>query len=164
MENIKIELATINDLPKILDVYSIARKYMKENGNETQWGENYPPKEMLINDIKNKILYVIKKDEEVHAVFAFIIGEDPTYLKIYEGNWINEEKYGVIHRIASDMKIKGTLLLTIKFALSKINHLRIDTHKNNKLMNEALIKYGFSFKGIIYIDDGTKRNAYEYLK
>lgn len=61
MENIKIELATINDLPKILDIYSVARKYMKENENETQWGENYPPKEMLIKDIKNKMLYVIKK-------------------------------------------------------------------------------------------------------
>lgn len=146
MENIKIELATIDDLPKILDIYSIARKYMKENGNETQWGENYPPREMLINDIKNKILYVIKKDDEVHAVFALIIGEDPTYTKIYEGSWTNNEKYGVIHRIASDMKIKGILLLAIKFALSKINHLRIDTHKNNKLMNETLIKYGFSFR------------------
>ena len=164
MENIKIELATINDIPKILDIYSVARKYMKENGNETQWGENCPPKEMLINDIKNKILYVIKKDEEVHAVFAFMIGEDPTYLKIYDGSWMSEEKCGVIHRITSDMKIKGALLLTIKFALSKINHLRIDTHKNNKLMNTTLIKYGFSFREIIYINDGTKRNAYEYLK
>lgn len=43
MENIKIKLATIDDLSKVLDIYSIARKYMKENVNETQWGENYPP-------------------------------------------------------------------------------------------------------------------------
>lgn len=61
MENIKIKLATVNDLPKILDIYSIARKYMKEIGNVTQWGENYPPKEMLINDMKIRYFMSLKK-------------------------------------------------------------------------------------------------------
>lgn len=164
MNEIRIELAKHEEINIILKIYAKARIYMKENGNKTQWGEFYPSKEIILDDINDKALYVIKKDDIIRGVFAFKIGVDQTYLKIYEGNWINDGEYGVIHRIASDNTIKKILLLSINFALTKINHLRIDTHENNKIMNECLLKYSFSRRGIIYCDDGTSRNAYEFLK
>lgn len=161
-EMIKIEKAKLEDLPYILKIYEVARNYMKENGNATQWMNNYPPKELLEEDIKEGILYVIKKDNVPHSVFAFIIGEDPTYINI-EGKWLDDSLYGTIHRIAGDGVIKHSLLKAINFGLTKINHLRIDTHENNKLMNESLLKYGFKKTGLIICSDGTPRIAYEFL-
>ena len=165
MENkVIIRKATLNDLPKILEIYEIARNYMKENGNSTQWKNNYPPKELLVEDIKEGILFVIEENEVVHAVFTFILGEDPTYLNIKDGAWLNDSPYGTIHRIASDGKIKHSLLRAINFGLTKINHIRIDTHLDNKIMNESLLKYGFRKTGTIICSDGTPRVAYEYFK
>lgn len=71
MNEAYIKLATYDDLDRILKIYSKARIYMKDNGNETQWSEFYPSKEIISKDINDKILYVIKKDEIIHGVFAF---------------------------------------------------------------------------------------------
>ncbi len=38
-----IRLATKKDLPIILDIYEHARDFMRKNGNETQWNNNFPP-------------------------------------------------------------------------------------------------------------------------
>lgn len=162
-KEIEIRKATLSELPRILEIYEIARNYMKENGNANQWKNGYPPKSMLENDIEEGILFVISKNEVVHGVFAFIIGIDPTYLNI-KGKWINETPYGTIHRIASDGKIKHLLLTALEYALTKINHIRIDIHEDNKIMNDSLIKYGFTRCGMIICDDGTPRIAYEYFK
>ena len=35
------------------------------------------------------------------------MGDDPTYQQIYEGTWLNNEPYGVIHRLATNGKQKG---------------------------------------------------------
>lgn len=111
MNEIRIELAKHEEINIILKIYAKARIYMKENGNETQWGEFYPSKEIILDDINDKALYVIKKDDIIRGVFAFKIGVDPTYLKIYEGNWINDGEYGVIHRIASGNTIKKDIVI-----------------------------------------------------
>ena len=41
--------------------------------------------------------------------------------------------------------------------------IRIDTHEDNKPMRRFLEKCGFKFCGIIYLEDGSKRLAYEKL-
>ena len=43
--------AVRGDLPQILKIYDHARAAMKGSGNPTQWGDNYPPQEMLEEDI-----------------------------------------------------------------------------------------------------------------
>lgn len=48
-------------------------------------GKKLSPEETVLNDIKNKNLYVIE-EEEVSGVFFFKIGEDPTYNTIHEGH------------------------------------------------------------------------------
>ena len=39
------------DLAQILKIYAHAREAMKASGNPTQWGDNYPPQELLEEDI-----------------------------------------------------------------------------------------------------------------
>lgn len=149
------------DLETILSIYAQARKFMAENGNPNQWGKTNPPQSQLTEDIGNGMLYVIESDG-IHGVFFFCAGEDPTYRRIYEGSWMRDTPYGVIHRIAGDGS-GGIVGAAVNFAKQQIQHLRIDTHEDNKVMQHVLEKHGFSRRGIIYIADGSPRIAYEMI-
>ena len=100
---------------------------------------------------------------DIHFVFAFFLGEDPTYLYIKNGNWISDEPYGTIHRIASDGAVSGVVKMAVDYSKNIISNIRIDTHENNKTMQHILAELGFSKCGIIYIEDGTSRIAYQLL-
>ena len=47
----KIIKANETHIPEILEIYTKARKFMKENGNPTQWEEGYPSREIVEKDI-----------------------------------------------------------------------------------------------------------------
>lgn len=164
MQLLDIHKATFKDLPRILSIYAYARNFMRETDNATQWKNNYPPETMIINDINHEHLYVIKEENTIHAVFAFTIGIEPTYLEISQGRWLSDTEYGTLHRIAGDGAIHGVFDTIIKFCNNKINHLRIDTHKNNKVMQHLISKNGFQKCGIIHVADGSPRIAYEKLE
>lgn len=156
--------AQMEDLDSMMMIYSYARDYMRANGNHTQWVNGYPKRELLEEDIKKEHCYVLcSPTGEVHAVFVLILGEDPTYSYIEDGNWKSNEPYGTIHRIASDGKIKGAAGLCIDFCKNKMKNLRADTHQDNKIMQYVLEKNEFERCGIIYVEDGSPRIAYEYV-
>lgn len=158
-----IRLAKNEDLQTILNIYQHARNFMKENGNPTQWGDNFPSQELLKNDIEYKRLYIYLEEGIIHGVFAFIIGEDETYKHIYNGKWISNNLYGTIHRVASDGKVKGIFNKIVCYCEKQIKHLRIDTHSNNKIMQHVILKNGFVKCGTIYVEDGSPRIAYEKI-
>ena len=152
------------DLEAILKVYEIAREYMRQSGNPTQWGTSKPQKSLLEDDIRKGELFVGENQEgHICFVFAFILGEDPTYSYIEDGAWLSDKPYGTIHRIAGDGTASGVVKAATEFCTKTISNLRIDTHENNKTMQHVLAKLGFSRCGIIYIDDGTPRIAYQRL-
>lgn len=157
-----IRNALQKDLDDILRIYARAREYMKHSGNPTQWGENFPPETLINDDIREKRNYVVEADGGIHGVFAFILGDDPTYARI-EGAWKSDASYGTIHRIASDGEVKGIFAAAIAFCKTRSAHLRIDTHADNKTMRHAIEKAGFKECGIIYIEDGSPRIAYELM-
>ena len=47
----EIKKASMQDLEQIMHVYKNARKFMCENGNEEQWGDDYPSTELIREDI-----------------------------------------------------------------------------------------------------------------
>ncbi|MGI5097333.1 N-acetyltransferase [Treponema socranskii] len=157
-----IRNALQKDFDDILRIYARAREYMKHSGNPTQWGENFPPETLINDDIREKRNYVVEADGGIHGVFAFIPGADPTYARI-EGAWKSDAPYGTIHRIASDGELKGVFAAAIAFCKTRSAHLRIDTHADNKTMRYAIEKAGFKKCGIIYIEDGSPRIAYELI-
>ena len=157
----KIRNARMEDLPQIMPIYAYARKFMVQTGNTSQWKNNFPPEELLRGDIEKRQLYVIEEDGQIHGVFAFVLGADPTYAVIEDGAWRSDEAYGTIHRIAGDGKIHGILEQAVTFCEQKNRHLRIDTHEDNKVMQHLILKNGFERCGIIHIADGTPRIAYE---
>lgn len=155
-----IRLAEMKDMEHILTIFENARKYMREQNNPNQWNNGHPAKTLLEQDIEKRQLYVYEEDNEIHGVFMFLIGEDPTYAYI-EGNWFSNETYGVIHRVASSGKMRGVMDKIVKYGYERINHLRIDTHEDNIPMQKALDRNGFKKCGIIYLENGDPRIAYE---
>lgn len=158
-----IRIAQPEELTRILQVYGAARTFMKENGNADQWGGHYPPQELLEDDIRRKHLYIYEDSENIHGVFAFIPGEDPTYSYIEDGAWKNDKPYGTVHRIASDGSVKGVFGKCLEYCRSFGTDIRIDTHKDNRVMQHLLTKYGFVRCGIIYLKNGASRIAYQYV-
>ena len=157
----KIRQTTMDDLNVILKMYKDARRFMAEHGNPNQWGNNKPSDDVIIDDIKSNRSYVCVENNKIAAVFCYMKGPDSTYKVIEEGKWINENPYGVVHRITSTGEFKGAASYAIEFALLKSGNLRIDTHKDNYVMQNLLKKLGFTYCGVIYIDDGTPRLAYQ---
>ena len=51
----------------------------------------------------------------------------------------------------------------VAFCEKQIPHLRIDTHEDNKVMQHLIEKNGFKKCGIVYVEDGTERFAYEKI-
>ncbi len=157
-----IRKAEWEDLPRIEEIYAYARQFMADTGNPNQWGKTTPPTCQLEDDIRKGDLYVLIHEGTIHGVFYFYIGEDPTYGYIEEGTWRSDTPYGTIHRIAGDGS-GGVLAAAVAFGKTKINHIRIDTHHDNKIMQRAVVKYGFQRSGIIYLQNGSPRIAYDLL-
>lgn len=162
----KIRNSKPEDINKIMEIYDFARKFMAETGNPNQWGPtNWPPKELILKDIENDNSYVCVNDEnEIVGTFVSIQGKDiePTYAEITDGSWIDNSSYGVIHRLASDGSQKGIGSFCINWAYNQCNHIRIDTHIDNIVMQNLVEKLGFIHCGTIYVkQDNYPRLAYE---
>ena len=152
------------DLEDVMEIYDIARRFMKETGNKNQWGSSHPKKEIIEDDIKNNNGYVVVENGEIIGSFFFKIGDDPTYSKIYGGDWVNKDKYGVIHRIAMKYQGRSIAGFVYNHCFNIINNLKIDTHKDNIPMQNSLSKNGFVRCGIIHLENGDERVAYQKAK
>ena len=158
-----IREARIEDMERLLEIYEIAKAFMRQTGNLHQWNSSYPSRELLEGDIEAHHLFVMEEEHVIHSVFAFSIGEDPTYKEI-EGAWLDDSTYGTIHRIASDGTMHQVFNKVVNFCEERCAHLRADTHEDNKVMQKVILRNGFIETGIIYIADGTPRIAYEKVK
>lgn len=159
----EIRLAQKNDLA-ILDVlFANARRFMAEHGNAQQWWGGYPTQEMLENDIRLNQLYVCEEAGKIHAAFVLALGDDPTY-QVIKGAWKNDAPYGTLHRIASSGERRGMVDVIVQWAFAHTGNLRGDTHELNIPMQKAFERNGFERCGIIWVDDGTPRIAYQKVK
>lgn len=159
-ELLHIRKTQLKDLKKVMEIYGYARERMRLSGNPNQWKDKHPAEEIIVNDIKNGNSYVYEREGEICGVFSFIIGEDPTY-KVIDGQWLNDDKYGTIHRLASNGIAVGTFVKCLLFCESKITNIRIDTHEDNKIMIRLIESSGFTRCGIIHVADGSPRIAYQ---
>ena len=75
-----------------------------------------------------------------------------------------------LHRVAvrNDWKGQGIAGAMIEEVVSmcqnyKMKSIRIDTHRENSSMQSMMKKNGFDYCGIIYLEDGAERLAYERM-
>ena len=158
--------AKLEDLDRILEIVDEAKEFLRQN-KVNQWQDGYPDRDIFINDILNNCLYVVKEDKEILGFFSLYNYEE-TYEKIYDGSWHSDDNYVVVHRlaIADKYKGKGVSKFIFDYLKNKYSYLRIDTHKDNMVMQRCLIKNGFKYCGIIYlkISGDNLRLAYDYKK
>ena len=160
----KIRAATLSDLDEILKIYARARSFMREHGNPTQWGDSYPSKELVISDLEQGCLFlVIDGENAIAGVFSCFKNGDPDYDVIKNGEWLNDEPYTAIHRIASAGTHKGIFSHILEYCLSFSSNIKVDTHLNNTVMQSVLAKHGFKKCGIITAD-GLDFIAFQFAK
>lgn len=154
------------DIKSILEVISHAKEYMKRN-NSTQWNENYPNKETIINDIENNIGYVLIVKNLIRGYIVVDFSDDEVYKSI-KGKWKTFGNYASIHRCAIHKELRGQgygselFKFAEKLALSKnIRSVRVDTAPENETMKHLFNKNGYEYCGIVFIDG--EKIAYEKL-
>ena len=149
--------ARMEDVPVIMRLIDEARGIMRSCGNVNQWIDGYPSEETIINDINNGHCYLcVEQGGEIVASFA-----EPTYQKIYEGAWLDDEPYYVVHRLASKAASHGIFNDVMDYCMDVAGNLRIDTHRDNVIMRHVIDRYGFTYCGIIYLANGDERLAYQ---
>lgn len=158
-----IRLATIHDISKMRELFDIARQYQLDNGNPKQWAAGYPTRELILEDIDQEAAYVCLGDaDEIIGALSVFTKPDPTYFEI-EGEWLNDEPYATIHRIATNGTKEGVGQSLIKWVQEAHDNVRIDTHADNEPMKHVVKKLGFKYTGVIYVENGDPRNAYHYV-
>lgn len=157
-----IRRTELEDLSQVMEIYEYARNFMRAQGNTTQWIDGYPSEELIRQEIEEGHSFVCTDElGGIVGTFCFILGDDPTYEHIYEGDWLNDEPYGVVHRLATAGKQRGIAEACLKWCVGRCTNLRVDTHRDNLAMQHILEKHGFRRCGIIYVKNGTARIAYQ---
>ena len=153
-----------SDIPSIMTVLEAAKGIMRASGNMNQWVNGYPSEDVIADDISHGYGYVVEDGGAQEGYFAYIPSPEPTYTKIYDGAWLDDEKpYHVVHRIGSTPESHGVFEAIMDFCFSHDPNLRIDTHRDNHIMQHCILKAGFSYCGIIYLASGDERLAYQRL-
>jgi hypothetical protein len=157
-----IRKASYEDIPELMELFAKARSIMRASGNMHQWNNGYPSEEIVRNDIDNEVCQVLCDESgKIIATMAFIQGPDPTYAVIYDGAWIDDSPYHVIHRIAVHEPGHHAAEKLFEWAFMHTSSLRIDTHKDNVIMHHILNKHGFTHCGTILLANGDPREAFQ---
>ena len=164
MKDYQIRPATEADIPAMLRLADAARGIMRQSGNASQWTDGYPSAEVFLGDIRRGGSYLMLREGEPVGTFACLPSPEPTYARIYEGQWLDDEKpYLVVHRIASLPEAHGIFASLLAFCRKQSTNIRIDTHRDNRIMQHLLAQNGFHYCGIILLGNGAERLAYQSL-
>ncbi len=159
-----IREASPADVAEIMQVMDAAKKIMRQSGNMHQWSDGYPSEAVIAADMKQHGGFVIEDDCKIVGYFAFLPSPEPTYAKIYDGEWIDDvQPYHVVHRIASYPDAHGIFSSIMDFCFLHDTNIRIDTHRDNIIMQHNILKHGFNYCGIIYLLSGDERLAYQKI-
>ena len=156
-----IRAATPADLPHITRLVQAAKAIMRDSGNTQQWNGEYPSDDLLRADIRSGFCHLVLQDGKAVGSFVFKPGPDPTYASIYDGQWLDDAPYYVIHRITSTPEAHGVFKTLVDFCFCAHPNIRIDTHRDNTIMRHLLSDNGFAYCGIIHLMDGDERLAYQ---
>ena len=165
-----IRKSTPDDIDLILRMYDHSRSVMRADGNMAQW-VGYPTREDIEEDIRRGVSYIIEdsplpgRGARGEATFALVPGVEPTYAYIDHGRWVTPDRpYSTLHRLAAMPGAHGIADLVFQYIKGRCDYLRVDTHHSNRPMRHILEKEGFVYCGIIYMPDGSPRDAYEWWR
>ncbi len=160
-------LANIGDIDEIMAIIEDGRAFLATQ-NSGQWQDGYPNRTNMLDDINNEVLYVVTtSDNQIAGVCALTYYEDD-YDHLYEGKWLTDLPYMVMHRIAVKKEYRsqgyGKELFEVFIDVAKkkkYHSLRIDTHKNNIVMLGLLKRFEFVFCGKAILKPNKDRMVFE---
>jgi GNAT superfamily N-acetyltransferase len=165
----KLRKTAEKDIDRVMRIIKEAQDYFKKS-NIDQWQDNYPSIQTIKDDIAKGDSYVLLNDETIVAAAVISFDEEVTYRKIYDGQWLSNGEYAVIHRLAVDHNYKGLgisseIIRNVeRMCVEKgVHSIKVDTHEQNLSMQRLLLKNDFSYRGFIYLTDRSKRVAFEKL-
>ncbi|MCQ4034912.1 GNAT family N-acetyltransferase [Kaistella montana] len=166
-ENYSLRKATTADQQDIWKILQQAIERRKQDGS-SQWQNGYPNLETVQSDIENNYGYLLEIDGKIAAYAAIIFDIEPAYEEI-EGNWLSNEPYVVIHRVAVSNEFAGKGVATHFFEeiekiakAQQVFSIKVDTNFDNISMLKILEKLGYTYCGEVYFR-GSARKAFEKI-
>ena len=170
-----IQQTTAKDTNALTALFAEARQTIAALGID-QWQNGYPSAEVIKEDVQAERSYAVKQGEALCGTFVLLFDGEPTYDVITQGEWLTgtqktgKTRYTAIHRVAIAVASRKTGVAgkIIRYAQEQAKahghvSLRIDTHAGNVPMRRMLEKNGFVYCGVIFLQDGAERVAYEKI-
>lgn len=162
-----LRLASEGDLPQILSIVAEAQAFLKAQGID-QWQDGYPQASVIRQDMASASGYVLEQAGDIIGIVTVQLSEELSYRAIHQGSWTTTEPYACIHRIAVSSRARGKgaadALMRGAEAIIRargLSSVRIDTHRQNIVMQRMLQRNGYAACGVIYLADGAERIALE---
>ncbi len=166
----QVRLSEHKNLEKIMSIFDEAKKFIASYGSNQWQGDEYPSKGLIISDINSSSSYVLEDDENIVGYMYISFGKEKCYEIIKSGKWESDFEYMTIHRLALSDKYRGNNLSKLLFDFAEnlakeknIRSVRIDTHNMNLPLKSILKKRRYKKCGIIFLENGEERQAYEKL-
>lgn len=149
-----ITKGTMDDLNKIVEMYIIARRDLKENDIH-QWDYNDPSIQMLQRDIKAGNLYVARKGDKILGSVVLDENEEPEHEDI---DWnVKEGKALYLHRLVVHLDYQGEgtgkVLMTFAEQFAKdhgYSCIRLDAYQENEVARGLYEQFGYEKAGKVY--------------
>ena len=160
--------AILEDLDRIMEAVEDSREVLRLQGNG-QWQDGYPNRDNFIDDISKERLFVtFDKDPKVIVGVCALTYREEDYHHLYEGQWLTDLPYMVMHRVAIKKEYKdkglGKKLFELFIEQAKIEgyrSLRIDTHEGNAVMRHLIESFGFVYCGKAILTPDKDRMVFE---
>ena len=100
-----LEPARPEELETCYAIIDSGREFQKEQGF-VQWTEDYPSREIILDDIERGKGFVLKAEGRLAAYLCIDFDGEPAYREI-KGAWRSEEPYATVHRMAFAREFRG---------------------------------------------------------
>ena len=158
------------DIPRVMEIYAEAREFMRRNGNPGQWIDGYPQEEVVRRDLADGHLFVgIGSDEvgEAHRHQGEARFDRPAEGILGAGDLVSGHPASSQSRPA----IPQASVLASSSAAPASNPVQpilgVFCHRPGpesnyaRIMLHLLSKLGFARCGIIHVENGTPRIAFQ---
>ena len=166
--SISYRKANFKDLKDILEAFYNSKEILSHQGTG-QWQDGSPSEQSFIDDINNGNSYLLLNNNSIVGVCALTYKEED-YEYPYEGKWLSNYDYMVMHRVAIKKEYYGKGFGLEFFKLFEnvakekgYSSIRIDTHEGNKIMKHLIEKAGFNYCGKVILKPNKDRIIYEKI-
>ncbi len=155
----QVRKGEFKDLLGIIEVIKDAKELFRSSGS-TQWQDTdgYPSAKTFIKDLEENEVLVCTDGDKIIGVLVVSFQEEECYKGIVQGQWLNDNHYAVIHRLAVKKEyyrqgVAKKLLDQAEYVVLKkgILDIKVDTHEQNSSMQHLLESYDYTYVGVIYL-------------